>query len=101
VLVAAVLALAAIETVVAEDVVWRPVNLILIVAVAPLLLWRRTHPLATVAVAFSAFAVVDIAAIVMGVTWDGPGTAVVLLLFPTHCSDGARVARPRSDWRSC
>jgi signal transduction histidine kinase len=83
VLVAALVAVAAIETVVREDVVWRPVNLILIVAVAPLLLWRRTHPLATVAVAFSLFAVVDIAAIVIGADWDGPSpTALVLLLFP-------------------
>jgi signal transduction histidine kinase len=83
VLVAALVAVAAIETVVREDVVWRPVNLILIVAVAPLLLWRRTHPLATLAVAFSLFAVVDIAAIVMGADWDGPSpTALVLLLFP-------------------
>ena len=83
VLVAALVAVAAIETVVREDVVWRPVNLILIVAVAPLLLWRRTHPLATLAVSFSLFAVVDIAAIVMGADWDGPSpTALVLLLFP-------------------
>jgi signal transduction histidine kinase len=83
VLVATVLAVGAIEAAVREDVVWRPVNLILIVAVAPMLLWRRTHPLATVAMAFSLFAVVELAALVMGVTWDGPNpTAVVLLLFP-------------------
>jgi signal transduction histidine kinase len=83
VLVATLVVLAATETVAREDVVWRPVNLILIVAVAPLLLWRRTHPLAMVAIAFSLFAVVDVAAIVMGVTWDGPNpTALVLLLFP-------------------
>jgi signal transduction histidine kinase len=82
VLVAGVLALAVMETVAAEDVVWRPVNLILIVVVAPLLLWRRTHPLAVVAIAFPAFAVVDIAAIVTGVTWDGPMTAGFLVLFP-------------------
>jgi hypothetical protein len=68
VLVATLVVLAAIETVAREDVVWRPVNLILIVAVAPMLLWRRTHPLAMVAIAFSLFAVVDLAAIVMGVT---------------------------------
>ena len=83
VLVATLVVLAAIETVAREDVVWRPVNLILIVAVAPMLLWRRTHPLAMVAIAFSLFAVVDLAAIVIGVTWDGPNpTALVLLLFP-------------------
>jgi signal transduction histidine kinase len=83
VLVATLVVLAAIETVAREDVVWRPVNLILIVAVAPMLLWRRTHPLAMVAIAFSLFAVVELAAIVIGVTWDGPNpTALVLLLFP-------------------
>jgi signal transduction histidine kinase len=83
VLVATLVVLAAIETVAREDVVWRPVNLILIVAVAPMLLWRRTHPLAMVAIAFSLFAVVDLAAIVIGVTWHGPEpTALVLLLFP-------------------
>jgi signal transduction histidine kinase len=83
VLVAGVLALAVIEAVAREDVVWRPVNLILVVAVAPLLLWRRTHPLAMVAIAFPLFAVVDLAATVAGVTWDGPNpSALVLLLFP-------------------
>jgi signal transduction histidine kinase len=82
-LVATLVVLAAIEAVVREDVVWRPVNLILIVAVAPMLLWRRTHPLAMAAIAFSLFAAVDLAAIVIGVTWDGPNpTAAVLLLFP-------------------
>jgi signal transduction histidine kinase len=83
VLVATVVVLAVIEAVVREDVVWRPVNLILVVAVAPALLWRRTHPLAMVAVAFGSFAIVDLASIVAGVTWDGPSpTALVLLLFP-------------------
>ena len=83
VLVAAWLVVAAIETVARQDVVWRPVNLILIVAVAPLLLWRRTHPLAMVAIAFSSFVVVDVASIVMDVTWDGPSpSALILLLFP-------------------
>jgi hypothetical protein len=66
VLVATVLAVGAIETVAREDVVWRPVNLILIVAVAPMLLWRRTHPLAMVAIAFSLFAAVELAPIVHG-----------------------------------
>lgn len=83
VLVVSVVALAAIETVVREDAVWRPVNFIMVVAAAALLLWRRSHPLATVAVAFGLFNAVDLASIVTGVTWDGPKpTALVLLLFP-------------------
>ena len=82
-LVAALVASVVIETVVREDVVWRPVNLILVLALAPLLLWRRTHPLATVAVAFGLFNAVDLASLVIGVHWDGPNpTALFLLLFP-------------------
>jgi signal transduction histidine kinase len=82
VLVAAMVPLAAIETVVGEDLVWRPLYLILIVAVAPLLLWRRTYPLATLALAFGLFATVDVAAIVIDVEWEGPGAAGFLVLFP-------------------
>ncbi|MGH9233629.1 MAG: sensor histidine kinase [Acidimicrobiales bacterium] len=82
VLVAVLVPWAAIETVVGEDLVWRPLYLILIVAVAPLLLWRRTHPLAMLALAFGLIAAVDVAAIVMDVEWEGPGAAVMLLLFP-------------------
>ena len=81
-LVVTLIALAAIETVAREDLVWRPVNLVLIVVTAPLLLWRRTHPLATTAAAFFAFAVVDIAAIVTDAAWDGPMTAGYLVLYP-------------------
>src|SRR4029450_11487990 len=44
---------------------------------------RATPPLAMVAIAFPLFAIVDLAATVVGVTWDGPNpTALVLLLFP-------------------
>jgi signal transduction histidine kinase len=82
VLVAVLVPWAAIETVVGEDLVWRPLYLILILAVAPLLLWRRTHPLAMVALAFGLFAALDVAAIVMDVEWEGPSAAVMLLLFP-------------------
>ncbi|MGH2474194.1 MAG: hypothetical protein ACRDIL_02935, partial [Candidatus Limnocylindrales bacterium] len=82
VLVAALVPLAAIETFVAEDLVWRPLYLILIVAVAPLLLWRRTYPLAMLALAFGVFAAVDVAAIVMDVEWEGPSAGLILLLFP-------------------
>ena len=35
-----------------DDVVWRPFVTIVAVGVAPVLLWRRTHPLACVVVAF-------------------------------------------------
>jgi signal transduction histidine kinase len=81
-LVVALVALATIETVAREDLAWRPVNLIVIVVAAPMLLWRRTHPLAVTAAVFSVFTVVDVAAIVTGAAWDGPMTAGFLVLFP-------------------
>jgi signal transduction histidine kinase len=83
VLVAAVVVAAVIEAVVRADVVWRPVNFILILAVAATLLWRRTYPLAMAVLAFGLFNAVDLASLVIGVSWDGPSpTALVLVLFP-------------------
>jgi signal transduction histidine kinase len=81
-LVAALIAAAVIETVVGEELVWQPVNLALVVVLGPALLWRRTHPLAVVALMFSSFIVVDVASIVMGVTWEGANTIAFALLLP-------------------
>ena len=47
---------------------WRPVALVLAVALAFPLLWRRTHPLAVVAVLFGALIVLNLVTLV-----DGPG----------------------------
>jgi signal transduction histidine kinase len=80
VLVAVLLPVAALEAIYREDLVWRPVSLILFVVLVPTLLWRRTHPLVVVAVAFGSTAAVDLASIVMGVRWEGLGTGAFLLL---------------------
>ena len=56
-----------------DVVAWRPVALVLAVALAFPLLWRRTHPLAVVAVVFGAVIVLNIATLI-----DGPATSVGL-----------------------
>ena len=65
-----------------EDVIWRPVALVLAVALVFPLLWRRTHPLAAVAVAFGVTIAVTVAALFGA---DGPvglDTSVFVLLLP-------------------
>jgi signal transduction histidine kinase len=65
------------------DVAWRPVALVLAVALVFPLLWRRTHPLAVVAAVFGALIVLDIAALIGGEgTSVGLYTAVYVLLLP-------------------
>ncbi len=72
-LVAALVSTAVLEGIFRTDVAWRPVALGLAVALAFPLLWRRTHPLAVVAVLFGAVMVLNVATLI-----DGPGTSVGL-----------------------
>ncbi|MFJ5259908.1 sensor histidine kinase [Streptomyces sp. NPDC088387] len=60
------LAAVALEAGLREDVVWRPVALVCAVGLCLLLLWRRTHPLATVTLAFGSVAVLQVAALAAG-----------------------------------
>ena len=52
VLVGVLMVTALLEGVLRDDVAWRPFATIVAVGLAPVLLWRRTHPLACVVVAF-------------------------------------------------
>ena len=81
-LVAVLLPSAVVEGVVRDDVVWRGLSVAVVVALVPMLLVRRTHPLAAVTMAFATIAIVDVVALVAGVYWEGLGTAVFVLLFP-------------------
>jgi signal transduction histidine kinase len=72
-LVAFLLLTAALEGIFRTDVPWRPVALVLAVALVFPLLWRRTHPLAVVAVVFGAVIVLNLATLI-----DGPATPVGL-----------------------
>jgi signal transduction histidine kinase len=80
VLVAAVVLSAVLEGVLRDHLVWRAVSIAVVVALAPTLLWRRTHPLAAVTIAFGTVAVLDVASLLAGVEWDGLGTGAFLLL---------------------
>jgi glucose-6-phosphate-specific signal transduction histidine kinase len=53
---------ALLEGLLRPDVTWRPVALLLCLALALTLLWRRTHPLAVIAVVFGAVTVIDFVA---------------------------------------
>ena len=82
-LVAVLVPTAVLEGLLRDEVVWRPVALVLALALLFPLLWRRTNPLAAVAAAFGAIIVVDVAALVADA---GPAgwlyTTAYVLLFP-------------------
>lgn len=81
-LVAALLGLALLEGITREELVWRPFSAPLQLLPIVMLLWRRTHPLLSVAVAWSVIAGLDIAAILAG--RDSPGLVAMagLVVFP-------------------
>ena len=81
-LVAVLVPVAVLEGVLHDDLVWPVASVVLVVALLPTLLWRRTHPLATVVVAFGTVAITEIASQTMAVAWEGLGTAVFVLLLP-------------------
>jgi hypothetical protein len=83
-LVAVLVPTAVLEGVLRTDAVpWRPVAIVLAVALAFPLLWRRTHPLAVVVVLFGALIVLNLVTLI-----DGPGppvglhTMIYVLLVP-------------------
>ena len=69
VLVAVLVPTAILECLLRDDVVWRPVALVLAVGLVWTFLWRRTHPLLAVAVAFGAVIAGSIASLIGA---DGP-----------------------------
>jgi signal transduction histidine kinase len=70
------------EGVLREDLPLPGLSVVLTVGLAPLLLWRRTHPLAVVAIAFGVTAVVDIGLIASDAPALDMYTMVYLLLLP-------------------
>lgn len=82
-LVAGLVASAIVEAVVREDsLLWRPLAIAMAVALALTLLWRRTHPLTVVTIAFAAITVMNIAALVRGHTTFGLYTMAFILVLP-------------------
>jgi signal transduction histidine kinase len=69
-LVAVLVSWSVVETMLRQDLAWRPVVLTVSVVVAVSLLWRRTRPLAAVTVAFGTLIAFDVAKIfVIDATW--------------------------------
>lgn len=81
-LVALLVPAAVLEGILREDLVWRPVALGLGVALVFTLLWRRTHPLGAVAVAFGVVAALQVATILAAEEPVGLYTSGLVLLLP-------------------
>jgi signal transduction histidine kinase len=82
VLVGLLVALAVVEGFLREDLVWRPFAVPVQIGLIAMLLWRRTHPLLSVAVAFGGIGLLDLATIVAGRESAGLYTMVGLVFFP-------------------
>ncbi len=83
VLVAVFVSTAVLEAFLRRDVVWRSAAVLVTVALAFTLPWRRTHPLAVVAAAFGTAIVVDVASIALNAQGQvSLYTMLYLLLLP-------------------
>ena len=80
VLVGALMVTALLEGAFREDVDWRPFVTIVAVGLAPVLLWRRTHPLACVVVAFGTGMLLGLASLAGGVPSVGLYTMIYILV---------------------
>jgi len=83
VVVAAVVFLSLVEQAVRPDMPWRPVAVVEIAVLISCLLWRRTYPLATLAIGFGTAIAVDVVSIAFGVSGSvSPFTMAFVLLLP-------------------
>ncbi len=82
VLVGVLLVVALLESLLRPDVVWRALSLALALVLIVALLWRRTHPLRVVLVAFGSIFAVTAAGMVVGTTSVGLYANACVLLLP-------------------
>jgi signal transduction histidine kinase len=80
VLLGVVMVTALLEGVFREDVAWRPVATTVAVGLAPVLLWRRTHPLACVVVGFGTATALGLASQLAGIPGVGLTTMIYVLV---------------------
>src|SRR3954462_4033329 len=71
---------ALLEGVLRDDVAWRPFATIVAVGLAPVLLWRRTHPLACVVVSWGTAMVLGLATLAAGAPNVGLNTMIYILV---------------------
>lgn len=81
VLVGGLMVTALLEGALREDVTWRPFVTIVTIGLAPVLLWRRTHPLVCVVVGFGTGMAMGLASLLGGVSSVGLNTMVYVLVF--------------------
>jgi signal transduction histidine kinase len=79
-LVSALVPVVVLEGAFREDLVWRALSMAVALALLPTLLWRRTHPLQSVAAAFGLLAVVEAASLILGDDWRGLDATVFVIL---------------------
>ena len=80
VLVGALMVTALLEGVFRDDVAWRPLVTIVTVGLAPVLLWRRTRPLACVVVTWGTALVLGLASLAGGLPQLGLDTMIYVLV---------------------
>ncbi|MFC3448537.1 sensor histidine kinase [Amycolatopsis speibonae] len=80
VLVGVVMVAALLEGVLRDDVAWRSFATIVAVGLAPVLLWRRTHPLACVVMAFGTAMALGLASLLGGIPSVGLDTMIYVLV---------------------
>ncbi len=81
-LVGAAAVIAPIETLLRTDLPWRLGSLLACLAVLPILLWRRTHPLAATIAGFGVVNVFGVSGAIAKGSFVGLGTTAVLLVLP-------------------
>jgi signal transduction histidine kinase len=81
-LVGAFVLLAILEGFLRDELVWRPVAIAVQVPLLIMLLWRRTHPLLSVVVAFGGLGLLEIATTLAGRDSAGLYAMVAILFFP-------------------
>lgn len=80
VLVGVLMVMALLEGVLRDYVAWRPFATIVVVGLAPVLLWRRTHPLACVVVVFGTAMALGLASLLGGAPSVGLDTMAYFLV---------------------
>jgi len=80
VLVGVLMVTALLEGVLRNDVAWRPLVTIVAVGLAPVLLWRRTHPLVCVVVGFGTGMALALASQLAGIPGVGLNTMIYILV---------------------